>query len=348
MDRRDIAIIHELAQEGRVYLPRGYGPSLRAISRKLSVSEGAVRGRIAKLRASGFLGGPRIIANPRLLGLEQAAYHGSVAPGFSKEVVLRQVCAVEGVFLIVNFHGRGLGVVFSHDAGSSPQERQVLLDRLCGGPADFLAPVPLPPVTAPLSRTDWDLIRSVCARGASTHAELARELGLSVRTVKRHLSKLVDSWAFVSFPRFNFRVIPGGAAASLMFRPAGSTPAAEVRARVLELAQDYLLYFGQWGEVTQLMLIVPNPSAASALAKAAGLVEGVGWVTVELVDDLLDQPGDIGDYLAARLLRYGSGSPSRRTDPVAEGGRTHRPHGFHGPGVLPPRGRFRGGFPGRA
>jgi DNA-binding Lrp family transcriptional regulator len=334
LDRLDIAIVRELAQEGRVYLPRGHGPSLRAISRKLALSEGAVRSRIASLRASGFLGRPRVIANPRLLGLEQTAYLGSVVPGLSKEVVLRQVCAVEGIFLIVNFHGRELGVIFNHDEGSSPRDKQLLLDRLCGTTADFVAPVHLPPLTSSLTRVDWQLVHMVCTQGTRTHAELARELGVSVRTVKRRMPKLVDSWAIVSFPRFNFRAIPGGAAASLMYRCSGSARVAEVDARVLTLAQDYLLYFGRWGEVAQLMLIVPNPSAATALATAAGLIEGVGSARVVLVDELVDQPEDIGDYLASRLRRYVSVVPDLSAGPVMRRTMPVGPEGIQRPGVV--------------
>jgi len=294
-----------------------------------------VRSRVAKLRASGFLGRPRIIANPRLLGLEQSSYHASVAPGVSKEVVLRQICAVEGIFLIVNFHGRGLGVIFCHDEGSPPHEKQVLLDRLCGSTADFVEPVPLPPVSSRLTRADWDLVRSVCTRGARTHAELARELGLSVRTVKRRLSKLIDSWSIVSFPRFDFRAIPGGAAASLMYRPSGTARAAEVEARVLALTQDHLLYFGRWGGVAQLMLIVPNPSAATALAKATEVVKGVSWAKVELVDELIDQPEDIGDYLVSRLRRYGSPVADRASASVVPRSLATAPRGIPRPRSVP-------------
>lgn len=336
MDKLDIAIVRELAQEGFVYLPRGEGPSLRAISRKLSLSEGAVRGRIAKLRASNFLGSPRIIPNPSLLGLEQWAYLGSVSPSLSKDDVVRQVCAVEGIFLVANFHSRALGVVFSSDRAGSPREKRILLDRMTGGGCVFLEPLSLPPVTCSLSRVDWRLIGLLARHGPLTQAKLARELGLSVRTVKRRLLKLVESWAFVSFPRLNFRAIRGGAAACLMCRVSSGRQANEVRARILNLVQDHVLYLGQWGAIIQTMLILPNTSTATALARAAKLVDGVDAVMVELVDELIDQPEEIGEYLADRLDRYRSAAYASTGRPFRFWGDPFGPGSPASVGVVPP------------
>ena len=120
----------------------------------------------------------------------------------------------------------------------------------------------------------------------------------------------------------------------MIYRLSGSARAAEVDARVLNLVQDYLLYFGRWGDVTQLMLIVLNPSAATALANAVRLVAGVSSARIELVDELLDQPEEIGDYLATRLRQYVSAASGRTNGSVMGRAVPVGPDWFPRPGVV--------------
>src|SRR5579872_1201224 len=57
-----------------------------------------------------------------------------------------------------------------------------------------------PPCSVELHLRDWELIHLLVKGDIRTQAILARQLGVSTRTVKRNFSRLINSWQYSPYP----------------------------------------------------------------------------------------------------------------------------------------------------
>src|SRR5438094_4079198 len=66
-----------------------------------------------------------------------------------------------------------------------------------------LAKVPFPPCTFVLSKSDWDVVRALRGDPQKPYKTVSQELGLSSRTVKRRLQRMMQGGAVFAFPAVN-------------------------------------------------------------------------------------------------------------------------------------------------
>jgi len=298
MDELDARILRELNQANSVLPARpGFRSSYRKIARALEVSPGTVRNRVNRMFVTGVLTGSSVYANPNVLGLEAGAYAVEVAPGHRKREVVGRLRDLEGVYFLQNFRGNLLGLAFVYPDEPSRKRTIEAIHRLTGAVGGTFSRVPYPPCSAALSPSEWKLVARLVRGSFASYATLARELGLSVRTVKRRVSKLVRSHAVLSVATMDYRALSGCVPADLIV--AFSTPAArhEAERRILSLIRDWMIFAGVWSDFGLYSLLLPKVSLATEIAEEAARIPGVGTSRVEIVEEHIDQVQALQRYV---------------------------------------------------
>ncbi|HEV2317472.1 MAG TPA: hypothetical protein VGV89_07865 [Thermoplasmata archaeon] len=304
MDRLDIRILRELFQGQTIWPARpGLLASYRQVARSLGASPGTVRNRIQRWIRSGFLQGHAVYVNPKLLGLLSGSYAIEVSPALRKRDVIEALGELDGVVFFENFRGNllGLGVTYRDEASLA-----VLLDRvdqIARSERGVFSRVQHPPLAIVLTRPEWALISRLMSGDFQTYPQLARELRISVRTLKRRAARLARSGAVLSYPRIDYRALEGGVTAELLlsFASPDTRPSAERTVR--ERLDDWSIFAGVWEEFDIFRLILPNVTIASELAEEVGRIEGVRFARLEFVDGLIDRFEKLRSHLDVVLAQ---------------------------------------------
>jgi DNA-binding Lrp family transcriptional regulator len=298
LDRLDIRIVRELSQSHTVWPARpGLIATYRHISRTLGVSPGTVRNRVGQMIRSGFLHGITVYANPNLLGLLGGSYAVEVSSSLGKAAVIDHLAEVEGVVFFENFRGNLLGIGLVYENDNALEQKLAHIDRIARSNRGMFTRVSHPPCTATLTGPEWKLVSRLMAGSFQTYEHLARELEISVRTLKRRLARLDRSQAVLTFPKMDFRAIAGGVAADLLVSFGDPASKAEAHTRVAGLVDDWVIFAGVWEQFETYRMILPNVSKATELADEVGHLPGVGNVRMEFVNGLVDRLASLGPYV---------------------------------------------------
>lgn len=298
MDDLDVHILRELTQANNVNPARpGFRASYRSVARALGVAPGTARNRINRMYASGVITGSSVYANPNLLGLEVAAYAVEVAHGRRKKEVVDHLRALDGMFFIQDFRGSLLGLAFVSADASARKATLQAIHRITGAEGGVLSRVEYPPCALTLLPSEWKMVSRLMRGSFSTYAALARELGASVRSIKRRVSKLVNGRAILSVPTMDYRSLAGCVPVDLVV--AFTSPAArpEAERKVLGLVEDRMIFAGPWSDFGLYSLLLPKVSTANQIAEDVGRIPGVALHRVEIVDEHIDQVRALQPYV---------------------------------------------------
>lgn len=287
MDRLDILILRELAQGGELWPARpGSIPSYRQLARKVQASPGTVRNRVRRMIQSGFMHGVLFYPNPTLLGFLGGSYAIELPHPEEKPRILARVAAVDGVIFLENFRGAllGIGLTYADDRALEPTLRRI--DRAAGTGPGMFTPVAHPPCPASLSRPDWQLAVRLMAGGLPSYSHAAGDLGVSLRTLKRRMKRLMASGALLSFPRLDYRALHSGVTAELLVAFDGAEREEEAKARISAHIGDFTFFTGAWDRFRIYRLILPNIARATTLGEAVRRIPGLAFARMELVDSL--------------------------------------------------------------
>lgn len=183
--------------------------SLRIIAGKLGVDKETVRSRIKRLRSMGFLTGWVAIANPNLFGVKQTVLLFDALSASSKDDLIRKIRLIPGVVLIGNFLGNSMLVILYHDSEQALKKAVLLISRLSGTENMFRYENAFPKCEIALSRTDWNIIKNLQKNSLRPYGPISNDLGLSSRTVKRRLERLVGAKALLVIPKLDLNAIEG-------------------------------------------------------------------------------------------------------------------------------------------
>jgi len=210
IDPLDVAILREMYRTRRVTVA-GIDPRLNVtyLARHLKTSRARITRRLALWSRSGFLRRFDVWPNPALLHLRGWTVNVRVADRLEKPKVLERLGAVDGVVSAVEFLGEWLSVQFVAPDDAASARRVELLRHLQG-----VAEVDRPAAwrefepTAPLSPLDLRIVKALRDRPRGTLTEIARAVGISMRTMTTRYERLVDGWAVWFVPVFDFTQLP--------------------------------------------------------------------------------------------------------------------------------------------
>jgi DNA-binding Lrp family transcriptional regulator len=206
-DDLDIRIIKALAS------PHSFQWDVRIsfarVAAGLKIDEETVRNRLKHMNQVRFLKGWQLILNPWLLGREAAIVELRVDGSESKSEVISRLKLLEGVTLIDDLYGKELAVTTLYE-NSSTLERQVrLMASLCGDSTPVSWRLGFPPSKLIPTRTDWRIMQALRRDGRGRLSDVASNLHLSTRTVKRRMTQLVEGNAFYLDPVLNLENVGG-------------------------------------------------------------------------------------------------------------------------------------------
>ena len=196
-------------------------PSYVGVARKLGVDEETVRNRLRMMKEMGFLQGWRLIVNARLLGMESSNMLFEFPSADAKETAIPHIRRSDGVVLIQNFYGDALQMTIFHerDADLVKDFDRVLIPSRARAPKIVTRwKVRLPPCDLKPRRIDLKIIRLLLTNAERKYPEVARELGISARTVKRRMNRMMGSSAFFMQPLLDLRKARGVTPCQLLVR----------------------------------------------------------------------------------------------------------------------------------
>ena len=196
---------------------RPFGPSSGDLSRlnpwviakKVGADGNTVKLRLNKMKKSGFIQYFQIYPNFRLLDVQGAAYLFQVRDVLEKNEVIGKCALVDGVTEIHNFIGSSFCIDFTYLDSNDEGRRLQLFRHLthCESPERFYERV-MPPVEIDLTTVDWRIIKSLRYHAFKPLSTVAKELGLSAKTVRRRFDRMAQNNAIIIVPLVNPAGIP--------------------------------------------------------------------------------------------------------------------------------------------
>jgi len=197
-DDLDVKLMRELASPGSFRWD--VRESYSTIAKKLGVDEETVRKRLKRAQLAGVLEGFHLIPNPHLFRMESSAIELEIDDEARKPGVVSQIALLEGVVLIVDFHGRQLRAVVYHESEQALARKIQLVSSMCASRSEIHWTEGFPPCKVRMKETDWLILRSLRKEAKKRLVDVAAEVQISTRTVKRRFEDMIEGNAFYLMP----------------------------------------------------------------------------------------------------------------------------------------------------
>ena len=197
-DDLDVKLMRELASPGSFRWD--VRESYSTIARKLGVDEETVRKRLKKAQLAGVLEGFHLIPNPHIFHMESSAIELDVEDSARKPEIVSQIKLLEGIILIVDFHGSRLRVVTYCESNQVLARKIQLISSICASREEVHWMEIFPPCRARMKETDWLILSSLRREAKKRLVDVADEVHISTRTVKRRLEGMIEGNAFYLMP----------------------------------------------------------------------------------------------------------------------------------------------------
>jgi DNA-binding Lrp family transcriptional regulator len=211
MDELDVKIFRALVSESAIAPSRDQvNSSLRSIAKRLGADDATVNYRYKRLQESGCMSAWQLVVNPTLFGCALLEVMVDVQPESAKPDVIRKLKLVGEVSGMVDFYGKALKLIFMHNGEESRSRTIELISRITNTETLTQVRWAVPACReGRITETDVAIIRSLSNDARKSFVQVARELGISVRTVRNHVGRLRRENNIFSVPTLNIGGIPG-------------------------------------------------------------------------------------------------------------------------------------------
>jgi DNA-binding Lrp family transcriptional regulator len=177
------------------------------IARKLGVDEETVRNRIKHLRESGFLLGYRLVPNPALLGRTSSSVRIEFKDRESKEAAIPRIVRMDGVINIGSTYDKSVLVTLYVD--ESRDFSRLIEDMGVEGQVSQVPGLGLRTTSFRMTRLDWEIVSLLLRDAERKLDEVAQQLKVSTRSVKRRLNMMMEDAAIFAMPIVDLRKTEG-------------------------------------------------------------------------------------------------------------------------------------------
>ena len=275
-----------MADQGRAYVKK----TASEMARHLNVDENTIRTRMRKLQQSGFLRAWWMAINPTLVGQELYQVWFDVNRPSSKQDVIKKISLLSGVVVIKNFIGDSLSVMLYCEGGDGCRKNSALMTAIANSSevVSVREPFPTPPIR--LRENDLAIIKSLHKDPLKSHVQVARDLGLSSKTVKRRIEMLTDAHAIFLVASPNLKALEGGIMCSLLVFYKNNKPDSRdrVQREVLNQLASELIYAElDDSQHAYFSFLITNVARTEELVRWTEKLEGVASCRIDMMHEIL-------------------------------------------------------------
>ena len=274
------------------------------VARKLHVDEETVRSRIKKIHESGFIRGWYLVVNPHLLDMKMTSILFDVPSAASKDDLIRKLKLIHGAVAIIGHYGRSMGVILFYESEESVKKDVELISRLSNTENLLRVETPFPECSADLSKKDWGIIGALQREPRKHYNLVAEELGLSPKTAKRRIKRLIEEKALFAVPSVDPKALKGAIVADLVVLYADSKYKKELDESVISHL-DHCLLRAETGDREHALfnLILSNVAEADEIIRWVREQRGVGRAELELVQDRIELYDTMHELLNRKIAQ---------------------------------------------
>jgi DNA-binding Lrp family transcriptional regulator len=299
MDELDVKILRALISESRASPSSAeVRLSLRAIAARIRADDMTVNYRYKRLQKSGALSDWHLILNPSFFSRSVLDVVVDVQPESEKADMIRKLKLIDGVFMILNFFGRALKILTMYSSNESRSRTIELISRITNAERITQSRMPLPlSRTKLLTETDVKIIGALSKDARKSSALVAKELGLSTRTVRNRIDRLRQENTIFTFPSLNIYGIAGLIPVYLSYTYCNGTKSSVDRAMLTHFESSYL-----WGGFYDpdrgfIMLDAPTMGNVPRILEWAKSQPGIASARIDIPTEQFSYPEKFTELL---------------------------------------------------
>jgi DNA-binding Lrp family transcriptional regulator len=211
MDELDLKILRLLISE-RAVSPSNASMtlSLRAMANRLGADDMTVRYRYNRLQEAGSIPICALLVNPAFFGYRVTYVMVDVQPEAAKPDMIRKLKLIHEITGMVNFYGKGISIYVIDNGGDSLPRTVELISRITNAEKITQSRMPMPQsLTKNLTSMDVAIIRALSHDARKSSILVAKELGVSTKTVRKRVDRLRKENTIFPLPVLNMASIAG-------------------------------------------------------------------------------------------------------------------------------------------
>ena len=181
--------------------------SFTEIAAKLGVDEETVRNRVKHLRGTGFFLGYRLVPNPVLLGRTFASLRIEFKDRESKQAAIPRLALMDGVINIGSTYDKSVLVTLL--AHEDKDFSKLIIGLGVEGEVSWVPGLGLRTTSFRMTRLDWEIVNLLLRDAERKLDDIAKQLRVSTRTVKRRLNMMMKETAIFTMPMVDLRKTEG-------------------------------------------------------------------------------------------------------------------------------------------
>ena len=261
--------------------------SFRSMAKELDVDQATVRHRIKKFQEQRVLRGWYLGVSPGLSGKAVVNAWFGVGSEAAKNELIEKLLANRNVERACSYLGPKVSFVLFCSDGTSPEVALQGLAKLAGPKAVPHEQGVIRVPAYPTKQTDLAIIGSLRRDPWKAYSAVAKELGLSARTVKRRTNKLSEDGLIYMLPIVDLKALQGVIAMELVVNYASREVRTRVHGRIVSLVHDGLVFSDSSGPYGYFALVVPNVSQVEQITSRVRQLDGVSEVQATVLQEVV-------------------------------------------------------------
>ncbi|MDG6905691.1 MAG: AsnC family transcriptional regulator [Nitrososphaerota archaeon] len=303
MDDLDVRIFRELGSPNS--LQWNVRETYSGIARRIGVDEETVRRRVKRAERLGSVLGWKMVPNPLLIGCECVCVDLDVKADENKEHILQKLKQIEGIIKILNFREVGLQLTAYYPNETVLKEMKEEVWSVCDPKNEpTVWKVSFPSLSYCKSKSiDWMIIREMLEDARKSIDPVSKSIGVSVRTVSRRLTSMIEERAIYLQGTPNFENFSGLSCVFLVFCPELAKKRSADQA-VLNKMPRIEIFNTSSEKYSTFVTIFDNLAQADEFMKFVQSLDGVKSVKMGIMKELIV----IQDWLRKQLNKQISSS----------------------------------------
>jgi DNA-binding Lrp family transcriptional regulator len=302
VDDLDFSILHAIGaiRSGPAGCPRE-ALTASAIARAVRADPATVQSHLRHMQETGFLQGFQLFPNLSLFDLAERVHFYDDMSRDAKTGAFERLALVDGLIEAHDFWGGTLCVVLTYRSPSDLARKTALLREFLGREGRPIFERARVRARVVPDRLDWRIFQSLRHDALKPIPVVAKELGVSVRTVRRRLAKLSEARTYYLVPILDPRHSDGFVTAGFLLK-AREADRPRVLARARQAIQDRALYEENADNGAYYVIGgFRNPDEANRGAKLLAGTEGVLSVEPYILQGMQSFSGWIDEAIEARV-----------------------------------------------